>query len=356
MAEQGTVSTRRRHAPDWSILRALALPRTALGATDIHISTLLQLLRKIQLSPQPLRLLSAAWHGQRGMEEVAMDSVLARLKATLLQLPPAARRIGSVITTGPDRVIRMSVSELAEAAQASEGSVIGLCQQLGVKGFPELKIAIAQEIAAGQSLLHEDVVATDSAQTIARKIGSSHMLAIEDTIKVLDPAAVDRAVMLMAASKRLEFYGIGTAAPIAEDAAYRFLRLGVPTKCVTDAHAQAVSAAFTGPGVTTITISHSGRTRETIASTRLARQAGASTICITNYGKSPLQLFCDCVLFTAAQETKYRMEALSSRIAQMVVVDVLYARLATERWTESLDAIQRSYDILSTKRLENGAD
>jgi DNA-binding MurR/RpiR family transcriptional regulator len=285
-----------------------------------------------------------------------MDFVLARLKASLLEMPPAARRIATVMTTSPDKVIRMSVSELAATAEVSEGSVIGLCQQLIGKGFPELKIAIAQEIAAGQSLLHEDVVAADDAATIARKIGSSHTLAIEDTIKVLDPEAIDRAVSFMAAASRLEFFGIGTAAPIAEDAAYRFLRLGIPTKCVTDSHIQAVSAAFTGPGVTTITISHSGRTRETIASTRIARQAGAKTICITNYGKSPLQQHCDVVLFTAAQETKYRMEALSSRIAQMVVIDVLYARLATERWSESLDAIKRSHDILSTKRTDSALE
>jgi DNA-binding MurR/RpiR family transcriptional regulator len=285
-----------------------------------------------------------------------MDVVLARLKASLLDLPPAAQRIAKVMTASPEKVIRMSVSELATVAEVSEGSVIGLCQQLIGKGFPELKIAIAQEIAAGQSLLHEDVVATDDAATIARKIGSSHTLAIEDTIKVLDPAAVDRAVAHMAAASRLEFFGIGTAAPIAEDAAYRFLRLGIPTKCVTDSHTQAVSAAFTGPNVATITISHSGRTRETIASTRIAREAGARTICITNYGKSPLQQHCDVVLYTAAQETKYRMEALSSRIAQMVVIDVLYARLATERWPQSLDAIKRSYDILSTKRTDGALE
>lgn len=285
-----------------------------------------------------------------------MDVVLARLKASLLDLPPAAQRIARVMTASPEKVIRMSVSELATAAEVSEGSVIGLCQQLIGKGFPELKIAIAQEIAAGQSLLHEDVVATDDSATIARKIGSSHTLAIEDTIKVLDPMAVDRAVAHMAAASRLEFFGVGTAAPIAEDAAYRFLRLGIPTKCVTDSHTQAVSAAFTGPDVATITISHSGRTRETIASTRIAREAGARTICITNYGKSPLQQHCDVVLYTAAQETKYRMEALSSRIAQMVVIDVLYARLATERWQESLDAIKRSYDILSTKRTDGASE
>jgi DNA-binding MurR/RpiR family transcriptional regulator len=180
------------------------------------------------------------------------------------------------------------------------------------------------------------------------------MAAIEDTRKVLDRAEVDRAIAILAAAERIEFYGIGTAAPIAEDAAYRFLRLGLQTKCATDSHAQAVSAAFTGPGVATVTISHSGRTAETLAATRLAREAGARTLCITNYGKSPLQKYCDVVLFTAAQETKFRMEAMSSRIAQTVVLDILYAGVAVTRWGASLDAIQRSYDILAGKRVGAG--
>lgn len=104
------------------------------------------------------------------------------------------------------------------------------------KGFPEVKISIAQEVASGQSLLLEDVVATDASAIIARKIGSSHTLAIDDTIKVLDPAALDRAIGLIAAASRLEFFGAGTAAPIAEDAVCCFLRLGIPTKCMTDSH------------------------------------------------------------------------------------------------------------------------
>jgi DNA-binding MurR/RpiR family transcriptional regulator len=285
-----------------------------------------------------------------------MEFPLARLKAALDQMPPTARRIAGVIIEQPDRVTKMSVSELAAAAQASEGSVIGLCQQIGASGFPELKIAIAKEVSAGRALLHEDVGPADSVSDIVKKIAGSHMLAIEDTTKVLDESAIDKAVTLMAGAQRIEFYGIGTAAPIAEDAAYRFLRLGLATKSVTDSHAQAISAAFTGPSVTTVTISHSGRTQETLTSTRLAKEAGAHTICITNYGKSPLHEFCDVAIHTAARETRYRMEALSSRIAQMVVVDILYARLAVQRWGRSLEAIRRSYDILATKRLAGGSD
>lgn len=285
-----------------------------------------------------------------------LEFPLARLKAMLEEFPPTARRIATFMVEKPSRVLEMSASEIAAAVQASEGSVIGLCQQIGARGFAELKIAVAQEIAISRALLHEAITPGDSTSDVVAKFTASHAVALEDTAKVLDTAEIDRAATYLAAAERIEFYGIGTSAPIAEDAAYRFLRLGLSTKAVTDSHGQAVSAAFTGPHVATVTISHSGRTHETLEATRLAKEAGAHTICITNYGKSPLQQHCDVVLYTAAQETKYRMEALSSRIAELFVIDVLYARLALARWETSLAAIQKSYDVLATKRTRPSAE
>jgi DNA-binding MurR/RpiR family transcriptional regulator len=285
-----------------------------------------------------------------------MNAPIARLRSALSNLPPAARRLAGVIVDQPDAVIEMSVGDLAKAARVSEGSVIGLCQQIGAKGFPELKIAIAREIGSSRELLHEDIVRGDDTAEVIAKIAASHRTAIEDTMKVLDASEVDRAVRYLRKARRIEFYGIGTAAPIAEDAAYRFLRLGLDARAMVDSHAQAVSAAFTGPEVATITISHSGRTRETLAATRIAKAAGARTICVTNFGKPPLLRHCDVALFTAATETRYRMEAMASRVAQLVVIDTLYARLALEDWQPSLAAIKRSHAILSEKRLKTGSD
>ena len=285
-----------------------------------------------------------------------MDSPIARLKSAMPELPPAARRLASVIVDKPDTIVAMSIADLAKAARVSEGSVIGLCQQMGAKGFPELKIAIAREIGSSRELLHEDIVRDDGTADVIAKIAASHRTAIVDTAKVLDPAQVDRAVTLLRSAHRIEIYGIGTAAPIAEDAAYRFLRLGLDVKAMTDSHSQAVSAALTGPGVATLTISHSGRTRETLLATRLAKSAGARTICITNFGKPPLLKHCDVALCTAAVETRYRMEAMASRVAQLVVIDTIYACLALRRWERSLAAIRQSYAILSEKRLRSGVE
>lgn len=285
-----------------------------------------------------------------------MQSPIARLKSAMPNLPPAARRLAEVIVNQPNVVVEMSIADLAKAARVSEGSVIGLCQQIGAKGFPELKIAIAREIGSSRELLHEDIVREDDAASVIAKIAASHRMAVDDTIKVLDPMSVNRAVKILRRAKRIEVYGIGTSAPIAEDAAYRFLRLGLDARAMVDSHSQAVSAAFTGAGVATVTISHTGRTRETLTATRLAKEAGASTICITNFGRPPLLKHCDVALFTAAVETRYRMEAMASRVAQLVVVDALYACLAIERWEPSLEAIERSHAILSEKRQKSGQE
>ncbi|MGA8291317.1 MAG: transcriptional regulator, partial [Rhodoplanes sp.] len=66
--------------------------------------------------------------------------------------------------------------------------------------------------------------------------------------------------------------------------------------------------------------------------------------------------YCDVALFTAAVETRYRMEAMASRVALRVVIDSLYARLALERWEPSLAAIDRSYRVLADKRIKGAAE
>ncbi len=89
---------------------------------------------------------------------------------------------------------------------------------------------------------------------------------------------------------------------------------------------------------------------ETLAATRLAKEAGANTIVITNYGTSPIQEHADVVLYTAARETRFRTEAMTSRIPELAIVDALTAVLALEDFEESVKVIDSTFRVLSTKR------
>ncbi|MGE4527748.1 MAG: MurR/RpiR family transcriptional regulator [Rhodospirillaceae bacterium] len=279
-----------------------------------------------------------------------LKGFLTRLTVLQPKLGPTAQRIAAYVLANTHDVIHMSVTELAEATRASEGSVISLCQQLGATGFQQAKIALAQELVRPIQFIHEDLDRADDVGTVIAKIFHSDIQALQDTLSALDREAVAAAVGLIRAAERVEIYGIGSAAPVAEDLHYRMLRIGVNCKVVVDSVIQAISAPMTGPEVAVITVSHSGSTQETYTATKLAKEAGAKTICITNFGKSPIQAFADVLLFTLARETQFRTEAMTSRIAQLAIVDVLIACLALADYDKAVDAIHRTLDGLSLKR------
>ncbi len=265
-------------------------------------------------------------------------------------LPPTARRIASYIAEHAEEVIRMSITEVAEQSQASEGSIVGLCRRLGVSGFQELKILLSRDLVEPMRLIHEDLQPSDTVTDVAEHVFAAHIASLRETQKLLAPKTLARAVEILRAAKRVEVYGIGSADPVAQDLGYRLLQIGYDAKAVTDSHIQAVSAAMADSGTAVVTVSHSGSTRETVLATELARKAGARTIGITRMGKSPLSRQCDIVLHTIANETRYRPEAMSSRVAQLAIIDTLVSCCALADARRSISRLQLSARVLAAKR------
>lgn len=286
----------------------------------------------------------------RSDSRAPVENVIGRIRSIHKTLGPTSRAIADYILTQPDVVMRISVTELAEATGASQGSVVNFCQGLGLSGFQQLKLSLAQAVVQPVQYIQEDLARTDDIETVCRKMFHAGIQVLRDSISVLDPKSVAAAVELIRGANRVEIYGIGSSAPIAEDAHYRMLRIGLEAKAVTDSHIQAISASRTGPDVAVLTISHTGSTRETVVATQLAKEAGAKTIVLTNVARSPIQSYADVTLFTMARETMFRTEAMTSRIAQLCVIDTLIAALALADYERATTTLRETFDVLSLKR------
>jgi DNA-binding MurR/RpiR family transcriptional regulator len=279
-----------------------------------------------------------------------VDNTLMRIRVAQPGMAKGASRIADYILAQPEKIVSMSVTELSEETGVSEGSIINFCRGIGLSGFQQMKLSLAREIVQPVQFIHEDLARDDDMDTICRKVFHSGIQALRDSLSVLRAADLSRAVDLIRAAGRVEIYGIGSSAPIAEDTHYRMLRIGLDARVVVDSHVQAISASRCDPDVAVLTISHSGATHETVAATRLAREAGAKTIVITNFARSPIQAYADVVLFTMARETSFRTEAMTSRIAQLCVVDALIAALALADYERSTETLRQTFDVLSIKR------
>jgi DNA-binding MurR/RpiR family transcriptional regulator len=111
-----------------------------------------------------------------------------------------------------------------------------------------------------------------------------------------------------------------------------------------------MAAALIGRGDVAIGISHSGSTRDVVDVLASARKSGATTISITNFSPSPITRASDVVLLTASPESPLGGEVLTSRIAQLCVIDVLSVALAVVLGESCLELINKTSEAVKKKR------
>jgi RpiR family transcriptional regulator, carbohydrate utilization regulator len=143
---------------------------------------------------------------------------------------------------------------------------------------------------------------------------------------------------------------VGTSAPLAQDAAYRFLTLGVSASAPLDVHTQHVAAGLLGKEDVCLAVSHSGATVETVNTVEAARDAGATTIAITSYAQSPLTQLVDMLLVAGGPEMSFRLEAMASRLAHMTVLDALYVAVALTSQERARVHLDATADVLAKHR------
>lgn len=111
---------------------------------------------------------------------------------------------------------------------------------------------------------------------------------------------------------------------LAFDGAYRLTTLGLPAFYVGDVHAQHIQARMLGPGDVLFAVSHTGSTFETLAAVRAARAAAAMIVAVTSFARSPLTELCDHAIVAGSAETRIRVEAVTSRLVHLPVLDALH--------------------------------
>jgi RpiR family transcriptional regulator, carbohydrate utilization regulator len=269
-----------------------------------------------------------------------VERVLARVRAELPSLVPSEARVARFVLDHPDDVIHCSVTELAAISSSSPSSVMRFCQRLGFKGYGGFKIALARDAATPVRRLQADVRETDAPHVILRKVASSAADAVADAAGTIDPETFDRAIAALEAAERLLVIGVGSSAPVVQDIAYRLLTIGLRVEAPVDVHVQHVAASLLGPRDACLAISHTGSTRETVAALRSAAAAGARTVAVTSFFRSPLTEVAEITLVAGSVETAFRLEAMASRLVHLSVLDAMFVALALrdrERATAALD-------------------
>lgn len=277
-----------------------------------------------------------------------MNQTLMKIKAMYDRMGRAEKKIADFLTENQDEVMSLSVSGLSEKCGCGDATVVRFSKRLGFTGYHEMKLAIAREIGKAEST--DGITAEDSAFDIFDKVSNEILCALELTKNVLDREQLEKAANTILNARQVLVFGLGNSSSVAMDFQHKLLRAGICASAFCDNHMQAIAASHLTENDVAIGISHSGSSKDIVEALKMAKEKGAVTVCMTNTGKSPILKQSNIVLFTASNETKYRILGLNARIIQLAIINSIYYYIINRREKSVETAIEMTEKALRTKK------
>lgn len=284
------------------------------------------------------------------------DDVLALVRRSLPKLSAAETRVAETILGDPTLVIDLAINDLAKLCRTSLSTVARFAQTLGYSGYRELRVAVARTVTLAQAqqarfgLDSTTIDPDDEPTAIAAKLAAMEIDAIEKTALAIDAAGIDRVARAVVAARHIDLFGQAASSLTAQDLQLKLSRIGCSVAHSPDPHLAVTTASLRTADDVAIAFSHGGETLETVRALEVARDAGALAVAVTSVAESSLALAADVVLLTHAHESPFRMAAMSSRIAALALVDVLFVRVVQHRGEPVAVPLQLTHDAAAPRR------
>ena len=266
------------------------------------------------------------------------SAILGQIRRARSELSPAELRVADLVLAQPRSVLNDPIAEIARAAGVSQPTVIRFCRSLGCEGLSDFKLRLASGLTGTVPVTHTQVNTNDSMLELGAKVLGNTASAILQVRSHLNRDTIDRAIDLLLAAHRIEFFALGHYSVVAQDAQFKFLRFGMPCGAYTDPRLQLLAADVLREGDVAVVISSGGRLPELLAVVEKAQERGAKVVAITA-SQSPLAKKADVTLIVDHIEDIATHLPMVSRILHLLVIDILAVGVAMRRSPDSIAAL-----------------
>lgn len=285
-----------------------------------------------------------------------MTNIEVKTRSIMDSLSNSERKVATYFLNNIESIFSSPIAHLAKESGVSQVTWIRFCKAIGFDGLKDLKRNLFQELnnASEETITSYDFSDIRQYRTIEQMcntIKSTTIQAVEDTMTLLETEELTKIVDLISKAKCVKLFGAGASALVANDFYNKLLRINKSACFSYDTHTQLTYGANTGPDEICIIFSYSGTTKEMLEILAMAKKSNCPTVAITKYTKSPLIADADYAIYLSAPEIDHRSGAMSSRVAQLTVVDLLFTCLANKNYKDVEKFLEESYEVCRTHKI-----
>ena len=266
------------------------------------------------------------------------QSVIAQIRRGLDELSRAEKKVAEHILAHPRQILNDPIADIARAAEVSQPTVIRFCRSLGCEGLSDFKLRLASSLTGTVPVTHTVVTPEDSMSELGGKVLGNTAAAILQVRNYLNRDSIARAVEILHGAERVSVHAAGYMGVVAQDAQFKFLRLGLSCNAHTDPRLHRLAAGVLRAKDAVLIISSGGKTPELLELVDAAQARGAPVIALTA-SQSPLARKADVALLVDHGEDVETHVPMVSRILLLLLVDILAVGVALRLGKEPAAAV-----------------
>jgi len=275
-----------------------------------------------------------------------MFSVLSQISKRQEYMTPVEQRIATFILENPRKVINMPVKDIAISSNTSDAAIVRFAKRVGLAGIKELKVELAKEL---HTLEKENIsrvidLEADNHKDIFDKVFKNTIQALYNTEKIVSRDVMKEAAHLILEANNTFIYGVGDSANVGQDMEQKLHRVNVNAFFTADKYLCFTRLSNAAENDVLFVITLSGKTAEVIEVVKKAKALGVTTIILTQNHASIGKRHSDLAIEITEEETNIQYMNMTSRIAQLVICDVLFFYVCRELGTPAYDNIIKTYD------------
>jgi len=279
------------------------------------------------------------------------QNILEIVRQALPELRKSERKVANRVLEDPNRILNAALAEAAALSDVSEPTVIRFCVAIGCTGYQEFKLKLAHSLALGTTATHSVLSKDDTTAELVEKIFGYTMTSLDWARSHLNTEALGQAITLLSQARSIEFFGLGASGIVALDAQQKFPLFGVPCGAQADTHQQLMTASMMQAGDVAVIFSNTGHTIAMIEVAEIASQGGAKVIGISG-SRAPLLDHCDVAILVETLDNTDIYTPTISRIAALVVVDILCSAVGLRRDDEHGQRFENMKQLLRNQRID----
>ncbi|MBR2509285.1 MAG: MurR/RpiR family transcriptional regulator [Lentisphaeria bacterium] len=260
-------------------------------------------------------------------------------------------RIADCILHNPGLLIRDKVSDVAAACNCDNAQIIRFCQKLGFKGFSDMKRAISHDLIPLQTQV--DTASVNKGSGFGRLLEDfrkDYLQTINDTIAMCDEKIIQQIVEKIKKARKIMLCGLGASGIVCEDLQMKLVHMGYPAFYHSKPTMNKMMSSLMEKNDLMIVVSFRGENTEILNYIQVAKNNGCPVAAICNYSQSPVAESADMVLLTSANEDDFRIGAMTSRLSQLMVVDILSVMLALNDIKKTERNLAKTHTVLKENK------